>query len=798
MLPLVAITSYAFFAMDFGVPKVTGVIEVSETQGDISLIRDENGVAYIDATSDADAFFGIGFAHAQDRLWQLELQRRIAQGRLSEILGESAIQLDAKMRTLNFHEIAKKEWAVLSPSAKNSLTAYAKGINARIQNTDSLPLEFMFFDVKPEPWTEVDSLAWSKVFALSLSNSMWTEIARFVSIPYLSKTQRAELFEGLEDVQVSRVDEGLSQALMAMTEVQDEMEQRFKIGGDFVGSNAWVVAGKLSTDNSSMLAGDPHVGLQIPSSWYVASIVGDKIEAKGMSLVGLPVIIFGRNQHIAWGGTNMMADVQDLYFEQVNSADANLYMDNGQWVPFEIETQYIKVRSKFPAVLREKTKPVEIEIRKTVRGPIVSDAFGVSDQPVSLRWPALDSNGTTYESFYRLNYAKNWESFQAALAYHVSPTLNFLYSDREGNIGYQGAGRIPLRKQGNGDIPQMGQLSGDNWSGYIPFEKMPQIYNPESGFIVSANNNMAGEDYPFHISYDWAPPARADRITQMLEDEIQAGQKLSLEMMKKIQGDTVSFGAQKLIELLRVAPVQNQIQREAQQYLTQWNGDMSTDSTAASIFYSWSRFLRIVLYSDEFKTPYGRSQHSGLLSSTYMNLTYDQIAHTLTHNGESWCDDIATKKVESCDSAVQQALDMSIAQLTKLMGSDMDDWAWGEIHTTVYKHTPFSEVNILRKLFERRVISGGGPNTVNVGTANFVESSGFEQYFGAAHRQVIKLGSSSDRHFYMNSTGQSENVFSNYYDDMINPFNKLEFFELPNVAEGSQLLIKNSTNTSNR
>ncbi|NOU51326.1 penicillin acylase family protein [Pseudoalteromonas sp. JBTF-M23] len=798
ILPLVAILGYVYVSMDFGLPQTSGVIQVSETKNDISLTRDKNGVAYIEATSDEDAFFGIGLAHAQDRLWQLELQRRIARGRLSEILGESALALDARMRTLGFQEIAKTEWHALSDEAKSSLSAYTKGINTRINSNDSLPIEFLFFDIKPEPWTEIDSLAWSKVFALSLSNSMWTEIARFLSIPYLTQAQRVELFEGIEDTQISHVDENVSNALTAMLEVQEDIEQRFKIGGDYVGSNAWVVSGDLGENNSSLLAGDPHVGLQIPSSWYVASLVGDKINAKGMTLVGLPIIIFGRNQNIAWGGTNMMADVQDLYFEQVNSANANLYLNDGEWMPFEVEKQYITVRPDFPTILREDTKPVEIEIRKTIRGPIVSDAFGLSDQPISLRWPALDTGGTTYESFFRLNYAQDWESFKGALAYHVSPTLNFLYSDRQGNIGYQGAGRIPMRKKGNGDIPLIGESNGDNWSGYIPFEQMPHIYNPKQGYIVSANNNMMGEQYPYHISYDWAPSARADRIAQLLEQKIRSGEKLTVEYMKEMQGDTVSFGAHALIDLLVNTPMQTEEQKQAQQYLASWNGDMSADSQAAAIFYSWSRFLRIVLYSDEFKAPYGRAKYSGLMSSSYMNVTYDQIAQALTKSDANWCDDVTTEGLENCDVAIQKALNMAISQLTKLVGSDMEDWQWGEVHTTVYKHTPFSEVNMLKDLFERRIASSGGPNTINVGTANFVESEGFEQYFGAAHRQIIELGENAQTHFYMNSTGQSENVFSEYYDDMIEPFNGLQFLELPNVAKGTQLVLKNANTTNTK
>jgi penicillin amidase len=793
ILPIAFVVGYIFFTSDFGLPQVQGVINVKGISGDISISRDEYGTVYIKADNDNDVFFGMGMAHGQDRLWQLELQRRLSQGRLSEIFGKNFIKIDAQMRTLGLYESVQSAWDALSPEAKSSLTAYSAGINARLNNSNALPLEFNLFDIQPEPWTEYDSLAWSKVFALNLSNSMLKEITRFIAKSHLSGSQDEELFG--EDpnnypIKTSYTDSKVFEALTAMTQLQDEFQQKLNIGGEFVGSNAWAISGKLTNSGNSILANDPHLGIQMPSIWYMANLSGEHLNASGMSIVGLPVIIFGRNDKISWGGTNMMTDVQDLYFEQVNGSNPKQYLDKGQWRDFEIKKHYIKVRPEFPEILREPIKPVEVIVRKTVRGPILSDIFGFTGQPVSLRWTGLDEGDTTYESFFRLNYTNDWSSFKSALSYHVAPTLNILYTDQLGNIGYMGAGLIPIRSKGKGLTPVPGGTSDYQWTGYIPFEDWPQSYNPEKGYIVSANNKMVDDDYPYFISSDWAPDARAKRIEQLIQEGLKTTGTLSLGYMRKIQGDTLSYGATGLITLLKSASMETEKQRLAQNYLSKWDGDMAEDSQSASIFYSWARHLRIILFRDNLSTSLGNHHQSTLINQFYMSTTYDQIEAALTPGGALWCDDINTSTVENCEWVIQQSLDLAIKELYKVAGSDMDDWTWGDVHKAVYSHNPFSEVNLLKPLFESRISNGGGPNTINVASATFVESEGYEQHFGAGFRQIIELGNNSVNHVYMNSTGQSDNVLSKHYDDMVEPFRDVLYIDLNKSKIETVLVLK--------
>jgi len=794
---MLLVIGYYSSTMSFGLPQISGSIHVDGIASDVQISRDQHAAVYIKGNSDNDVFFGIGFAHAQDRLWQLELQRRVSQGRLSEVFGVSSVSIDAQMRTLDLYQSSLSAWEALSPQAQASLTAYSEGINEFLKTTDSLPLEFSAFDIIPEPWTELDSLAWTKVFALNLSSHMWNDITRFLAKPYLTHAQGAELFTGYPKdgpVTVAMTIESSEttpvETLTALVELQDELEKNFKIGGEFVGSNAWVISRKLTDNKQAILANDPHVGIQMPSLWYMAKLKGSQINASGMTLVGLPVIIFGRNQKISWGGTNMIVDAHDFYFEEVNANNAKQYLNNGQWLEFDAQKHYIKVRPEFPLMLKEAIKPVEVVVRKTVRGPVVSDVFGLSDQPVVLRWTALDQNDTSYESFFRLNYANDWAEFKSALGYHGAPALNFLYADKLGNIGFLGAGKIPIRAKGQGQVPVIGNVNEYEWTGYVPLADWPQSYNPERGYIVSANNKVVSDDYPHHISYDWALPDRAARIEQLISQELDANNSLSLDYMKIIQNDTVSYGAASLLSLLQSTPTVSKQQKLAQEYLVKWDGDMAASSQGASIFYNWARHLRVVLFKDELSAPFGRTRQDGRLRQSYMGTSYNQIEAALTPGGAQWCDDIRTKVQENCQWAIQQALDLAIKELSKLAGSNMDNWSWGNIHSTVYNHAPFSEINLLKPFFERRITSGGGPNTVNVSSSKFVESEGFEQDFGAGFRQIISFGTQDIDHLYMNSTGQSGNVFSKHYDDMVELLRDGRYVELNKGIIEVELLLK--------
>lgn len=738
----------------------------------VTLSRDGHGVVHIRAANDRDAFFALGYAHAQDRLWQLELQRRIAQGRLAEIFGKGALNQDVWMRTLGLYSSAAASWDALDAPARDSLSAYAAGINAYLARKPVLPPEFALFDLTPQPWREVDSLAWSKVFALNLAGNMKNEVANWVAAQYLSPAQLADL--GLPAA--------ASQALAAreappgLMQLQQQIEDGLRIGGRHVGSNAWVAAGSRMKDGRAALANDTHLGLQIPSLWYVASIKGDHLDVAGMTLVGLPVVVFGRNAHIAWGGASMTADVQDLYLEQLNPQDPHEYARGSEWRRFDTRTETIVVKADFPASLRGPVAPVSIQVRSTDQGPIVSDVVGAVDQPVALKWTALEAGDTSYEAFLRVNYASDWDSFRTAFEPFVAPALNLVYVDADNNIGALGVGRVPVRSKGDGRLP-VPAWSGDyRWNGYVPFAQWPQQFNPPSGVIVTANDGPAGPDGGHFISADWAPPHRAERIRELLG---QGGDKLSLDDFQRIQADTVDKGATALLAYLRTTPVSGEKQQKALGYLAQWDGDMRSDSVAAAIFHVWTRHLRDELFRKPLAGHWNRPLQRNELGLVAASTGHGQLLRALTESAASWCDGAAPAP---CASVVQHSLTDALRELEKLRGGNMDKWTWGKVHSTVYGHLGFSEAGALAAVFERRIGNGGSSDTVNVASSVYRESEGYEQSFGPGFRQLVQFGSDQLRHRYMNSTGQSGNVLSPHYDDMVQPFRDAAYFDLASGA----------------
>lgn len=776
--PLVVLVGGAFWHLRMSLPQRQGEVAAGVSAA-VTLQRDAFGVPRIVARSDRDAFYAMGFVHAQDRLWQLEVQRRIAAGRLSEIFGKDSIPQDVWFRTLGLRESAHSAWSTLSPQAQASLQAYADGINGWLATKPVLPPEFAVFGIRPEPWTVFDSLAWAKMFALDLGGNFQREIDRLMVARNTNARTLQALFPqyhaGAAPL-VAQVDAKALEPLGELAQFQKTLESRLQIGGRFVGSNAWVVSGKLSANGAALLANDPHLALQIPSLWYMASIKGDSLDVAGATLVGLPVVVFGRNQAIAWGGTNLMADVQDLYLEQTRPEDSTQYAVNDGWAAFDTREEFIKVKQDFPAGLRNPLRPLRIVVRQSRHGPIVSDMFKVLEQPAALRWTALDADDSSYEAFFRLNFAHDWDSFQQALSHQVAPAMNFVYADRGGNIGYLAAGRIPTRRSGDGLLPVPGWTDRYDWNGSIPFAALPRSYNPESGFLVSANNKPVADGYPYLIGSDFATPTRADRIADLLREARDAGKPLDLAAMQRIQGDSQSEPARRLlVRLLQHEPSSDR-QRLAYTYLKAWQGDMRGDSQAASIFNAWTRHLKRQLLANDLGGDWNKSDEGQYTKAVVDSLDLDSLGRMLDDEQGQWCaarDAVSPEPV--CDDVLNVSLNRALRELLKIDGDEsMQDWSWSGLHQTQYRHTPFSDISVLRDVFQRRIGNGGSPDSVNV--ANFsLDKSGYVQDFGAGFRQLIALAPDAVEHLYMNSTGQSGNVMSKHYDDMVEPFRNVEY-----------------------
>ncbi len=807
LLPLFILSIILFFHFQGSLATLSGELRVTGSVDTIRISRDAHGVTMIEAKSDRDAFYAMGFAHAQDRLWQLEIQRRMVQGRLSEVFGKETINQDIWFRTLDLYNQSQSAWMALSDEAQASLTAYKAGVNGWLAQGHQLPIEFTVLGITPQPWSENDSLSWIKLFALNLSGNITEEMHRFVANQRLDAAQMTAFYGNYpldSPVTVSKNEQGpfsqhqLLSQVSAMLDLQKNLETQWQIGGQYVGSNAWVVSGTLTDDGHSLLANDPHLGLSIPSLWYVVDIQGDNLKVSGMSLVGLPLVVFGKNQHIAWGGTSMMADTQDLYFEHVNPLDVTQYRMGDEWLTFDSRSEVIQVKADFPAALRYPYNPLKVEIRSTIHGPVISDMDNLFEQPVSLKWTALAPGDTTYESFFKTTYATDWASFRQAFSYHVAPTLNMLYTDVDDNIGYLGVGKIPLRNKGQGGLPVPGWDADYQWTGMIPASQMPQSFNPDKGFIVNANNKVVDDDYPYFITNDWAPPERAERIEQLLRDNIDAGKKLTMAQMKTMQADTVNLGARKLLPLLNTLKPNNEKQAQVLAYMAQWDGDMAKGHIAATIFRAWMEQLRTQLFSDELHSSWGKTDLSAQLKQLVDNTSLVDLQRALNHQAIDWCDNVNTSVKESCNQVLLSALDDTIEQLRKLLGSDVDDWSWQNAQVTLYRHTPFSSMKGFNKLFERRISNGGSANSINVAAGQFKEGQGYLQTFGAGFRQIMGIAEGAQSHWYMNSTGQSGNVFSEHYDDAIIPFNKVQYFQLNDARQSTDNKVLTLTPRENK
>ncbi len=771
---------------------VQGAASVSGLSQSVKITRDRMGVPTITAKSEHDVYFATGYLHAQDRLWQMEVQRRIARGRLSELFGSSMLERDIWMRTLSLETAAQSSWDVLTPEARASLVAYADGVNAWINSHDELPPEFAIVGIRPSRWEPIDSLAWMKVFSLNLSGNMSRELARFLANESLSAAQAATFFSENSIAASNRqapVSADIVRSVSDLARLQTAVEDTLRIGGRFVGSNAWVVGATLTNGDGAILANDPHLQLQIPSLWYPLSQAGGLLKSAGMSLVGLPLIVFGHNRDIAWGGTSMPADTQDLYFEQTDALHPKQYAIDDAWHEFAVRKEVIDVKADFPAFLRTAVKPIELYVRTTCHGPVVSDALGLGNQAIALRWVALQLGDTTYESILRLNHATDWKSFKLALSLFVTPTLNMLYADRIGNIGYLGIGRIPVRTSGNGTLPQPAGKHCAEWSGFIPWAETPQSYNPPTGYIVSANDNNIGAGYRHFISADWASSGRADRINELISEKLRISGRLTVDDFKRIQADVVSLPARKMINLLRRIEVGTPTRQEALYFLTNWDGSMSTESAAATIFTVWTKQLTKLLFEDRVSRGWKIGGPQDHLDSIFKNANADELYSALTDPREPWCRSKVDFAHSECAEIMLTALDAAVRNLKKVADSDMSAWHWGHLHYTYYGHIPFSRVNFLKDILGHTESSGGAVDTINVANAVPDADGYYQQTFGASFRQIIQMGDRGSAHWYMNSTGQSGNVFSRHYADMSEPFAHVEYASMEETATSSEMLL---------
>lgn len=744
-------------------PQRSGEVKVAGLSSSVDIVRDADGVPHIYADSSPDAYFGLGYVHAQDRLWQMEYQRRVVQGRLAEIFGPDAIQRDRMLRTVGIYRAAVKAWETFPADSKLAVSAYVAGINAFINSHTGgrLPPEFTLLGFAPEPWSGPDVLAWVKLLAWNLDSlSYSTELLAGDLIRRVGQARAQQLMPDYPTeaplIIPAPGNDRQPEAAAAVDKMR-ELIGASLINDGGLGSNGWVVDGTRSATGKPQLANDPHLWTTLPGNWYVAHLSGAELDVIGATLPGLPIVITGRNRQIAWGITHLAADVQDLYLERFDST-GRMTEFRGQFEPLQIVAEPIKVKGE---------SDITHIVRTTRHGPLISDPINLNDSqlpsdrrqgqlaPLALRWSALDPTDDTVDSFLRLNRARNWGEFKQALKTFAAPGLSFIYADADNNIGMCAAGRIPIRTARAGLTPAEGWSGANEWPGYVPFDELPQAFNPAAHFIITANNRPVGGAYKYFLGAQWAAPYRAERIKELIELK----PTLGLDDEAAIQRDTVSLQARELVPLLlKLVEPQTDPQRRALQQLASWDFDARGDSAATAIYEAWVERLPRALLGDELGPQ--------LMDRYERRFDYVSgfLAGALKEGSSPWCDDITTPEHESCSDIAVRALNEALDYLQSMQGSRIEGWRWDRVHVAVFPH-PLSENNaILRRLFSRTIPNGGDKSTVNIGT--FALNQVFEQRAAPSYRQLIDLSNAEPGRF-ITAVGQSGHLLSSHYDDYL-------------------------------
>lgn len=764
----------SYIVARLSLPAINGEVKVGQAlSGPIEIVRDRYAVAHIRAGSRNDAAFGLGYAHAQDRLWQMEVQRRIAAGRLAELFGTAALNTDKFVRTLGIRRKAVAAFPHLKPDTQTMLQAYADGVNAFLSNRNGpLPPEFLIFDVTPEPWTPADSLGWLKMMSWDLGGNWGRELATLSLAKRLTKEQIEEFYPPYpNDGPIALADlSSLYRQVAAAIDVEQLMKIVPPERPEGIGSNNWVVNGKRTVTGQPLLANDPHLGLATPALWYFAHMASPAGAAIGATLPGVPGVVLGHNGRIAWGFTNTGPDTQDLYIEKIDPADSAQYLTPSGPAAFVTRQETIRQRSGADIV---------ITVRETRHGPVISDVHDGARQQVApgyvlaFAWTALLDEDTTADALLGLDSVTDWNGFNENLRRFVSPQQNIVYADREGNIGFVAPGLIPVRRADNdlkGLAPSPGWEARYDWTGFIPFEQLPRSYNPQNGTIVTANNKIVPDSYPHFITADWAEPYRARRIEQLLKER----NVHSVESFKQMQRDTMSPMVSDILPLMLAVPPKalprNGELPGSHALLASWDGNMSVNRAEPLIFQAWYRELTRLILADE-------------LGDAFQPLWRFRpilIKNILTnYNGQSrWCANQATGAASACSELIAEALDRAIDDLKARYGSDMARWRWGEAHAARGIHRPFSNVAALRRFFEVSVPTGGDAFTVNVGRNDIAnDNDPFGNRHAASLRAIYDLAD-LNRSQFMHSTGQSGHVLSPHYRDYAAPWAAVEYIPM--------------------
>ncbi len=792
-----AVAGSLYLVVQRTLPQTGGNVAVAGLKDRVEVIRDKWGVPHIYAQNLDDLFFAQGYVTAQDRLWQLEFNRRVAAGRLSEFGGKGTLEDDIYLRTIGLYRSAQVDVEAMMPKDRAVLEAYARGVNAFIEtHRSSLPLEFAVLNtlggakISPQPWTAVDSLAWGKVMAMSLSSSMGYELLRERMAARLGGERAEQLSPGYPKegpfiikekgtaaagrdaaccVPQSAANSARRADALAALERQwnrvryialtgevpdDAADLSFPLGA--IGSNSWVIDGIKSATGKPLLCNDMHLGIQNPSIWYEVHLEAPGLRIMGLTFPGVPGIVAGHNERIAWGFTNSGVDVQDLFVEKFNPQNSRQYEFQGRWEDVKVVREEFRVKGQAQAEVRE--------ILFTRHGPIVTDVIEGTTERVAMRWTANDP-GTLFKAVMALWTAKNWQDFRAALKDWDVPSQNVIYADVEGNIGYQLPGRVPIRAKGDGSQLVPGWTGEHEWRGWIPYDDLPRTYNPSNHFVATANNRMIDYSYTYHLSNAWAPPYRAQRI----EDLLTAKAKLSTQDMRNIQADVYSIPDRELAQYVLSLSPEDDEERKALDFIRNWDYRLTTDSVAASIMETIMIYAMRHTFTDEL----------GDLTGSYIGNGVPVLLRILSDASSPWFDDTGTTAKETRDDILRRSLRDTLADLKTRLGTDMKKWTWGRLHTARFAHQALGGIPPLNRIFNIGPVPlGGGGSSATVYAASYSFNRPYAAGTISSERSIYDM-SDLDKSLMVNTVGQSGQPGSKHWGDQVIDWRDVKHHPMP-------------------
>jgi penicillin amidase len=752
---ILAAAAYVYF-IRLPMPVSEGELRVPGLKEAVTVYRDRWGVPHIYAANERDLLLAQGFVQAQDRLWQMEANRRIAAGRLSEIFGEKTLEMDKLLRSLGFMRAAHDEVSTCDDATMEILRSFSAGVNAFIESQrNRLPLEFRLLGINPEPWKPEDSIGWAKFMAYAGGKNWQEEIVRSLLVKELGQEKAQDLLKRIKP-HIPSMPVNLESGLEACLRAPWNGVYFPGLGG---ASNNWVVHGSRTTTGLPLLANDMHLTLSVPSIWYEMHLAGGELDVIGLSLPGVPLVIAGHNRHMAWGITFAYTDVQDLFLERFDHVKEERYLFRDEWLDARLLREEIRVKGR--------KDPFIHNIRVTRHGPVVSPLIEQAEElnlALSLKWSAHDPGHTT-SALYRINHARDWDEFKIAAAEWCEPAVNMVYADTKGNIGFVLGSRIPIRSQGHGMGPFPGWIGECEWTGYLGPDQKPFVLNPEKGYFATANNDVAGPDFPYYLAADYAADHRVKRIGEILMGK----NTVSKEDFKELQGDFKSLSARSFMEAITGAEVQHPDALELIEILRTWDQTLGPESAGGAVYSVLFQRLLENTFTDELGPLIEPFLGVGLGGLDPLNCFVEHsrtILQSLMLEPDSpWFDDIDTPEKEELSEVLEKSLLETAAFLKERFGPDPSTWRWGQLHTVEMKHL-IGRGKALDTLLNLGPFEGGGDFST-VWQSSAMPGMDFTLHgWSAANRHIYDL-KDWDGSLGAIVPGQSGVPRSPHYDDQV-------------------------------